>query len=122
MSHKHIVPTVASLALLFAATAAFAHANLMKATPAAGGAVASPGEIRLKFSEELEPKFSNIALADASGAAEPLDAPSVDPADHAVLVARVGKTLPPGVYTVSWRAVSLDTHRTQGAFKFTVTP
>jgi hypothetical protein len=39
-----------------------------------------------------------------------------------VLIVKVGKTLPPGVYTVNWRAVSVDTHHTQGDFQFTVTP
>jgi methionine-rich copper-binding protein CopC len=28
--------------------------------------------------------------------------------------------LPPGVYTVNWVAVSVDTHRSQGEYKFTV--
>ncbi len=49
----------ASLALICAAaTAAFAHAQLEKATPPVGGTVASATEIRLTFSEGVEPKFS----------------------------------------------------------------
>jgi methionine-rich copper-binding protein CopC len=32
------------------------------------------------------------------------------------------KPLTPGVYTVTWRAVSVDTHVTTGDFKFTVAP
>ena len=30
--------------------------------------------------------------------------------------------LPPGAYTVEWHAVSVDTHRTEGRFGFTVGP
>ena len=30
------------------------------------------------------------------------------------------KTLPPGTYTVRWRVLSVDTHRTQGSFSFSV--
>ncbi|HYA71564.1 MAG TPA: copper resistance protein CopC, partial [Roseiarcus sp.] len=56
------------------------------------------------------------------GAAAPLGPLSVDPADDSVLIAKVVKTLPPGVYTVTWRAVSVDTHKTQGSFSFTVKP
>ena len=113
----------ASLAFAVAASAAFAHAQLQKAEPAVGGTVtASPKEIRLKFSEGVEPRFSSIALADAKGAAEPLGKPSLDPADNSVLVAPVSQTLKPGVYKVTWRAVSVDTHKTQGAFSFTVAP
>ena len=33
-----------------------------------------------------------------------------------------GRPLPPGVYTVNWHAVSVDTHHTQGSFNFTVAP
>lgn len=38
------------------------------------------------------------------------------------LTARIGHALKPGVYVVSWHVVSVDTHHTQGSFKFTVTP
>jgi methionine-rich copper-binding protein CopC len=122
MSRKTIRRAVVSLAALAVATSAWAHARLIKASPAAGGTVASPSEIRLKFTEALEPRFSSISLADASGAVEPLDAANVDPADHSTLIARVAKVLPAGIHTVTWRAVSVDTHRTQGSFKFTVAP
>ncbi len=100
----------------------FAHAQLDKASPPVSGMVSSPSEIRLKFTEGLEPRFCGIALTAETGAAEPLGAVSVDPADNSVLIAKVGAPLPPGVYIVKWRAVSVDTHRTQGSFKFTVKP
>jgi hypothetical protein len=122
MIRHSIVKIAASLAFALAATAAYAHAQLEKATPAVGGAVTSPGEIRLKFSEGVEPRFSGIALATEGGAAVPLGAPSVDPADNSVLIAKVAETLAPGVYTVTWHAVSVDTHKTQGSFDFTVKP
>jgi hypothetical protein len=122
MNRRSIVAIAAALAFVFAAPAAFAHAQLEKATPAVGGAVSSPAEIRLKFSEGVEPRFSGIALTAEGGAAVPLGTPSLDPADSSVLVVKVGKTLAPGVYTVTWRAVSVDTHHTQGDFQFTVTP
>ena len=122
MIRHSIVKIAASLAFALAATAAFAHAQLEKATPPVGGVVTSPAEIRLKFSEGVEPRFSGVALSAEGGAAVPLGKPSVDPADNSVLIAKVGKTLPPGVYTVTWHAVSVDTHHTQGDFQFTVMP
>ncbi len=122
MMRHSIVKLAASLAFALAATAAYAHAQLEKATPSVGGTVASVPEIRLKFSEGVEPRFSGIALASEGGAAVPLGEPSVDPADNSVLIAKVGKALPPGVYTVTWHAVSVDTHKTQGSFSFTVKP
>ena len=70
MSHKLTIKAIASFAFAVATTAAFAHAQLQKATPAVGGTVnASPTEIRLKFSEGLEPRFSSIVLATQAGAA-----------------------------------------------------
>ena len=123
MSHTLTIKTIASLAFAMVASAAFAHAQLQKATPAVGGTVsASPGEIRLKFSEGVEPRFSTIALAAQDGAAQPIGKPSVDPADNSVLVATIAQQLKPGVYKVTWRAVSVDTHKTQGSFAFTVAP
>jgi methionine-rich copper-binding protein CopC len=123
MSRPSAPKILFSLLFAMSASAALAHASLQKADPAVGGKVAaSPKEIRLKFSEGVEPRFSSIALADDKGAAEPLGKPSLDPADNSVLVATVTQALKPGVYKVTWRAVSVDTHKTQGAFSFTVAP
>ncbi len=123
MSRTSMSRIVAALVLAMAATAAFAHAQLQKAVPAVGGTVtASPTEIRLQFSEGVEPRFSSIALASEAGAAEPTGKPGLDPADNSVLIATIAQKLKPGVYTVTWRAVSVDTHKTQGSFNFTVAP
>ena len=123
MSRTSMSRIVASLAFTMVASTAFAHAQLLKAVPAVGGKVtASPNEIRLTFSEGVEPRFSGIALATETGAEEPTGKPSVDSADNRVLVATVLQALKPGIYTVRWHAVSVDTHRTQGSFNFTVAP
>jgi copper resistance protein C len=123
MSRKSMSRIIASLAFAVVASTAFAHALLQKAVPAVGGTVAaSPAEIRLKFSEGVEPRFSGIALATEAGVAQPTGQPAVDPADDSVLIVKIGQALKPGVYTVTWHAVSVDTHRTQGGFNFTVAP
>ena len=54
------------------------------------------------------------------GGAAALGAPSVEAGHQNVLIVPVAKPLSPGVYTVKWRAVSVDTHHTQGTFEFTV--
>jgi copper resistance protein C len=122
MMRKTILRTAASLVFAFAATAALAHAQLEKAVPAVGGTVAPPSEIRLKFSEGVEPRFSGVALTSEGGVSAPLGRPSVDPSDNSVLVVKIEKPLLPGLYTVTWHAVSVDTHKTQGSFTFTVRP
>jgi len=126
MSRTHrrtAILAAAPFALALAATAAFAHAQLMKASPAVGGAVkASPTEIRLKFTEGLEPRFSGIVLTGESGAAVPIGKANVEPGDASTFVAPIPQPLKPGAYTVTWHAVSVDTHKTQGSYQFTVEP
>jgi len=114
--------TALAFAFALAATAASAHAHLVTATPAVGATVASANEIRLKFSEGVEPRFSRIALAAVDGAAIALGAAKTESGDATVFVAPIAKPLPPGVYTVRWSAVSTDTHHSQGDFSFTVKP
>ncbi len=114
-----LLKIAASLAFAFATTQAFAHAQLESSTPPVGGIVASPGEIRLVFSEGVEPKFTGLTLTGPGGAAA-LGAPSVEAGHPEVLIVPVKGALAPGAYTVKWRAVSVDTHHTQGTFEFTV--
>ena len=104
---------------LFGVSVAFAHAQLQSASPPVGGTVAAPSEIRLTFSEGVEPKFSGVVVSGPGGAV-PVGKASVAPGDNKVLVVKVGKPLAPGAYSVKWHVVSVDTHHTQGEFDFTV--
>ena len=99
-----ILRILASLGFALAATSAFAHAQLEKATPPVGGTVSPPTEIRLEFSEGVESKFSAITLTGGDGASVPLGAAKVEAGHNGVLVAAIGRALSPGVYTVHWRA------------------
>jgi copper resistance protein C len=111
----------ASLAFALVATQVFAHAQLEKATPAVGATVAGPSEIRLEFSEGVEPKFSKVSVTGPAGVV-PLEATKTEPSNPAVLIVPISKPLSTGAYTVHWHAVSVDTHHTQGTFQFTVKP
>jgi copper resistance protein C len=111
-----------ALAFVFAAAQAFAHAQLEKATPPVGGTVASASEIRLEFSEDVEPRFTGLTLTGPGGASVPLGAAKVESGDQKVLIVPIAKALAAGDYTVRWHAVSVDTHHTQGTFEFTVKP
>jgi methionine-rich copper-binding protein CopC len=117
---KTLHSIAASLPLALAATAAFAHAQLLKATPAVGGTVASATEIRLEFSEGIEPKFSKVTLTGTDGASVPLGQAKTEAGNAAVLIVPISKTLAPGAYKVHWQAISVDTHHTQGTFDFSV--
>jgi methionine-rich copper-binding protein CopC len=123
MSSLNAQRLVVSLAFTAFATAALAHACLQTAEPAVSGVVTtSPAEIRLRFSEGVAPRLSGIDLTTAVGGVEATSSPSVDPADSSVLIAKVRQTLPQGVYEDAWRAVSVDAHRPQSGFRFTIKP
>ncbi len=122
MKRASTVKLGATLAFVLASTAAFAHAQLKKATPAVGSTVASASEIRLEFSEGVEPRFSGVTLTAAGGASVPLGAAKVEAGNASVMIVPIAKPLSPGTYTVRWHAVSVDTHHTQGDFQFTVKP
>jgi methionine-rich copper-binding protein CopC len=108
--------------LLLAALPALAHAMLERASPAVGSTIKSaPREITLRFTEKLEPAFSTVAVSGQSGERVDGGDPHVDPGDPMVLRASL-KPLAPGSYKVVWRVVSVDTHVTEGDFKFTVAP
>jgi methionine-rich copper-binding protein CopC len=110
------------VALLFVPGPAYAHAHLEEAVPAAGGTVtAAPAELQLDFSEGVEPRFTKVAVTGPSGAPVAVGALHVDPDNNKHLFVPV-PTLAPGSYTVSWRAVAVDTHKTHGTYSFTVAP
>jgi methionine-rich copper-binding protein CopC len=98
---------------------AAAHAFLDHAAPAAGENLhGGPAKIVLHFTEALEPSFSTIEVRDDSGASV-AGGPVVVQGDEMDIPL---KHLAPGRYRVSWRAVSVDTHRTEGKYNFLVTP
>ncbi len=100
--------------------AATAHAFLDGAMPRVGSEIATaPGEIVLHFTQGIEPAFSKLEVQDPLGTSVVAGAPHAasDPTRFAVPV----KPLAPGVYTVTWHVTSVDTHKTQGKFHFTVT-
>jgi methionine-rich copper-binding protein CopC len=108
--------------LLFAASPALAHARLERASPAVGSTIKSaPAEITLRFTEKLEPAFSTVAVTGRDGERVDTGDPHVDPGDPMVLRVSL-KPLAAGPYKVAWRVVSVDTHVTQGDFKFTIAP
>ncbi len=104
----------------FAPAVAFAHAHLSSAAPAENTTVAAPGQVSLGFTEALERSFSTIEVQDSAGRRVDEGAYRTE-ADPARLTVGLPK-LPGGVYKVIWHATSVDTHRTEGSFTFTVAP
>jgi methionine-rich copper-binding protein CopC len=119
---KRALIAIALLATGLPVAAAFAHAFLDHAVPAVGGAVpAAPKEVRMFYTQALEPAFSGATIGGANGQVIPTAAASVDPQDPMELVLKL-PPLAPGHYKVSWHVVSVDTHRTEGTFTFDIQP
>ncbi|MEA2727937.1 MAG: copper resistance protein [Acetobacteraceae bacterium] len=110
---------VLAVAACLMGQAAFAHAFLDRASPAVGSEVSgSPPRLDLTYTEPVEPLFSTVEVTDANGARVDEGRPATQD-DGRVLSVKL-KTLPPGVYAVTWHVTSVDTHKTEGHFTFTV--
>ncbi len=110
------------LSAMLLSSHAFAHAHLVAAVPAAGSVVAVPPQsVKLSFSEPLEARFSSVAVTNRAGVRVDGHDLAAAPGDPKTVQASLA-ALTPGPYTVTWRAVSVDTHRTQGSFTFSVRP
>ena len=113
---RRLKTIVAALALIGFSVWAEAHAMLDHASPAVGSTVStSPSQVTLYFTEQLEPKFSGAEVR--KGAGNRVDR-GVSVSGKVMRVS-VG-SLAAGTYTVTWHVLSVDTHKTQGSFSFTV--
>lgn len=117
---KRPIALLASLLTLILSAQVMAHAHLTGADPAANATVAAPKQLILHFSEKLDAKFSglNVTMPNMNNMAAPVKVEVS--ADGLSLVATPAASLAPGLYTISWHAVTADTHRTQGTYNFTV--
>ena len=99
---------------------AFAHAFLDHAEPKVGAQLSDPPPIvKIWFTQPLEPAFSAITVLDSNGTQIDKKDCHQDDKDKTLLIVSL-PPLQPGTYKVVWHVVSVDTHRTQGDFKFTL--
>ena len=113
---------LAALAAVMAPLAASAHAFLEKADPRVGSVVASaPPAIRLKFTQGVVVPFCRVTVTGPPGFGG-AGAPHAVPGDPLSLAVDLKGRAPAGTYTVRWRALSVDTHVTEGDFSFQVRP
>jgi copper transport protein len=112
---------VVVLILLVAATPALAHALLLRSVPDANAALdRAPAQVDLYFSEALDSSFSKIIVLDSTGKKVDNGDSKVDNADPTLMTVSL-PSLPDGVYTVSWQALSsTDGHVTTGTLPFAV--
>jgi copper transport protein len=112
---------VAAAALAMPA-AAWAHAVLLRTVPVASRTInTAPPEVRLTYSEPIEPRFAIVSVTDAAARQLTSGPPQRAPGSPQTLVTPLRHT-PQGWYLVFWRVISADGHPVRGAFTFAVGP
>jgi len=102
------------------AAPAFAHAFLIKSNPPVGSTVnAAPKLLLLTYTENLEIPFCTVAVTDSMGMDDAAGKPQAVPGHPDEMQVPLNISMP-GKILVSWHALSVDTHKTQGTFSFTV--
>ena len=87
-----------------------------------GAVVASaPKALTLRYTEDLEVPFCTVIVTNKTGQQVNMGKPQPVPGHPDELSVPVNITMP-GKYKVSWHALSVDTHKTQGDYSFTVAP
>ncbi len=119
---QEVLGAATAAMLVLGAGQASAHAFLKTAMPRVGSKIAEPPtQVVIDFTEELEPHFSTLQVFDAQG--RRVDKADAHVAPHDATRFSVDlKPLTPGSYKVVWHATSVDTHKTQGSYTFTVAP
>ncbi len=121
MKHRVLASSLSVALSLVLAAPVFAHALLVRSVPEANATLdRAPAQIELFFTETLEPSFSSIRVLNSGGAQVDNGDSKLDPADPTHLTVSL-RSLPDGVYTVAWKALSaVDGHVTTGSFPFAV--
>jgi methionine-rich copper-binding protein CopC len=113
-----LILTTCTLLLLIQVS--WAHAFVDHTEPAVGSQIHSaPAQVKIWFTEKLEPALSKIQVFDTSGQQVDKRDVKIDQSNAALLTVSLPE-LKPGKYKVIWRAVSVDTHVTTGNFTFEV--
>ncbi len=126
MNRRHFIAAAGGVAVF--APVSLAHARfrggavLDRAVPGVGLTVrGSPRELRLYFDLDVVSGLSNVRVIASTGAAIQVSRPVNDPSDQRIVIVRLGRALPPGIYRVSWIVLSIYQRPSSGTFHFTVT-
>lgn len=120
MSAKRRGLALALVTCALTATAATGHAMLQRAEPRVESTLKrAPDEVKLYFSERLEPRYSALRVLNARGEQVDRRDSQVDRANPSALRASL-PPLSPGTYQVRWRVLSIDGDVTEGHFTFRI--
>src|SRR5207247_6775044 len=122
VSRRRVLALVGIVGALAFPAAAWGHAVLLRTVPLPSGTVnRSPKQLRLTYSEVVEPRFAIVSVTDAAAHQQTAGPPRRSLANADTLVVPL-KQLREGWYLVWWRVISADGHPVRGAFTFAVGP
>ena len=122
MIHRRVAMAALSVGLLLVPGPTLAHSLLVRSQPERRAMVTRPPEeVRLWFSERIEPAYARVSVWDAGGKQVDAGDAAVDQADATTLAVRT-PGLRAGRYTVRYRVLSVDGHIVESSFDFTVRP
>ena len=120
LKRRFVATVLAALALLGTPLLLYAHARLLRSTPAANAKLeVPPSNLTLWFSEQPEIRFTTIQLVDSSGGPVALGAVA-KVRDASAVTIPVSGAMSRGRYTIVWRTAAADGHPSSGKVAFTV--
>jgi methionine-rich copper-binding protein CopC len=111
--------TAALLGSLFCASSVFAHAHLKSQMPAAESTVSAPSELSLTFTEGVEADLCKVTISHDGNDILVKSLVTQGP-DKRTLIVTPAVPLAEGDYKVEWHVVSVDSHKSEGAYAFEV--
>jgi copper transport protein len=121
LKRRFIATILAVLAFLGTPLLLYAHARLLRSTPAANAKLdVPPSRLTLWFSEQPEIRFTTIQLVDSAGGPVALGVLSKLSGDASAVTIPVSGAIIRGRYTIVWRTAAADGHPSSGKVAFTV--
>ncbi|NIK80330.1 putative copper export protein/methionine-rich copper-binding protein CopC [Paenibacillus castaneae] len=117
---KRLLSTIVLLLTVWACLPSLvsAHAYVSQSTPYQDAELKdSPASIRITFTEKIDTGLSSISLQNSESGSSISGTLSSE--GDVTLIYTIPK-LDKGIYKVSWQALSLDSHTTEGSFRFAV--
>jgi len=120
--HLKSLTFITAVLLVVGIQPAWAHAKLTASVPEANEmAMPVPTEIRLTFSDSVDPTITNVDVTVSGPHHEAIAIKDMAPAaddDNVLVVHLQPRKLPDGLYTVNWKTLCIDGHKGWGSFAY----
>ncbi len=109
------------MAIFFHPAFSSAHAYIIKSLPAENQIFQHPPKtVSIEFNEEIQPSFHDLRVFDQNGSRVDNGNQHILKQNHKLLEADLKSNLPPGIYSLKWKAVSSDGHPVDGVVPFQI--